>query len=127
MMDIRAIHNQADYEWALREIEPYFDHNPVPGSPEADRFDVLAALLKDYDERTFAVPDADPIDVLEFVIDSMGKSQADLAALIGRPRASEILNRKRPLTLQMIRDISAAWHIPADTLVGSYELQGEYA
>jgi HTH-type transcriptional regulator/antitoxin HigA len=128
MRDIRAIHNDADHTWALTQIEVYFDKNPTPGSEEADRFDVLAALIKEYEERTVAIPDSDPIEVLEFAIESMGHTQAELAGIIGsRSRASEILNRKRALTLPMIRDIAATWHIPINTLVGEYELHREYA
>ena len=128
MRDIRAIHNEADHKWALNEIEAYFDKNPPPDSEDAERFDVLAALIKEYEDRTVTIPDVDPIDVLEFAIESMGHTQAELGAIIGgRSRASEILNRRRRLTLQMIRDISAAWHIPVDALVGAYELVLEYA
>jgi len=128
MMDIRAIHSDADYEWALKEIERYFDSTPVPGSAEADRFDVLAAVIKDYEDRTVKIPDADPVDVLHFAIESMGRTQAELAAIVGsRSRASEILSRKRRLTLEMIRRISASWHLPVSTLVGAYELQRERA
>lgn len=128
MRNIRAIHNEADYAWALREIEAYFDNTPKPGTPAADRFDVLAALIKDYEDRHHGIPDADPVDVLHFAIESMGKSQAELAKLIGsRPHASEILSRKRRLSLEMIRRISAAWNLPVQTLTGAYELQKEYA
>ena len=128
MMDVRAIHNDADYAWALKEIEIYFDSPPRPGSSEADRFDVLAAIIKDYENRTVEVAGADPIDVLHFAIESMGKTQAELAAIVGsRSRASEVLSRKRRLTLDMIRDISAAWHLPIGTLTGAYELQKERA
>jgi HTH-type transcriptional regulator / antitoxin HigA len=128
MRNIRAIRNEADHKWALKEIESYFDRNPAPGSEAADRFDVLAALIKEYEERTVAIPDADPIDVLEFAIESIGRSQAELAEIVGsRSRASEILNRKRQLTLQMIRDISAAWHIPVEALVGAYGLRRKHA
>lgn len=128
MMDIRAIRNDADHAWALKEIEVYFDHTPVPGTPEADRFDVLAALIKDYEDRNLAIPNADPIDILHFAIESMGKTQAELATIIGgRSRASEILNRRRRLTLDMIWDISAAWHLPVATLTGAYELQKAHA
>ena len=126
MMDIRAIHNDADYAWALREIEAYFDATPEPGSAEADRFDVLAAVIKDYEDRNVTIPDADPVDVLRFAIESMGRTQADLAAIVGsRSRASEILNRKRRLTLDMIRHINVAWHLPINTLTGAYQLQKE--
>ena len=127
LVDIRAIHNEADYAWALREIEVYFDKVPTPGTKAADRFDILAALMKDYEDRHHAIPDADPIDVLHFAIESMGKTQADLGNIIGRSHASEILKRKRRLTLGMIRRISDAWKLPVQTLTAAYELQKEYA
>jgi HTH-type transcriptional regulator / antitoxin HigA len=76
---------------------------PTPGSPDADRFDVLSALIKEYEDRHIDIPDADPVDVLHFAIESMGKTQAELGHIIGRSRATEILNRKRRLTLGMIR------------------------
>lgn len=128
MMDVRAIHNLEDYEWALKEIEAYFDRTPVPGSPDADRFDVLAAVIKDYEDRKVEIPGVDPIDVLHFAIESLGRTQTELAAIVGsRSRASEVLNRKRRLTLEMIRDISAAWHLPISTLTGAYDLQKKHA
>jgi HTH-type transcriptional regulator / antitoxin HigA len=128
MMDVRAIHDDADYDWALKEIEAYFETIPVPGSPEADRFDVLAALIKDYENRYLDIPDADPVDVLHFAIESMGRTQAELATVLGsRARASEILNRRRRLTLEMIRDISAAWHLPIEALAGVYDLHRKRA
>src|SRR5215467_3315763 len=112
MMDVRAIHTDADYEWALKEVEQYFDKVPASGTPEASRFDVLSTLIADYEKQQFTIPDADPIEILEFAIESMGKSRAELGHLITRSRATEVLQRKRPLTLQMIRIISEAWHIP---------------
>jgi HTH-type transcriptional regulator / antitoxin HigA len=128
LMDIRAMHNEADYAWALREIEAYFDKVPAPGTKAANRFDILAALIKDYEDRHYAIPDADPIDVLHFAIESMGKTQAELGRIIGsKPHASEILNRKRRLTLEMIRRISDAWKLPVQTLTAAYRLQKEYA
>jgi HTH-type transcriptional regulator/antitoxin HigA len=122
MMDIRAIHTDADHEWALKEVEQYFDNVPTSGTPEANRFDVLSTLIAEYEARQFDIPDADPIEVLEFAIESMGKSQAELGHLITRSRATEVLQRKRPLTLQMIRIISEAWHIPIAALAAPYEL-----
>ncbi|HKD47037.1 MAG TPA: hypothetical protein VKB67_05085 [Rhizomicrobium sp.] len=128
MRNIRAIHNEADHAWALQEIEAYFDKTPAPGTEAADRFDVLAALIKDYEDRHHGIPDADPVDVLHFAIESMGRSQAELGKLIGsRPHASEVLSRKRRLSLEMIRRISAAWNLPVQTLTRAYELQKEYA
>jgi HTH-type transcriptional regulator/antitoxin HigA len=128
MMDVRALHTDADYEWALKEIERYFDNPPEPGTADADRFDVLSALIEKYEDSEYDIPAADPIDVLHFAIDNMGRSQADLARIIGsRARASEILNRKRRLTLDMMRAISAEWKLPIETLTSNYELAKEYA
>ena len=81
MMDIRALHTDTDYDWALKEVEKYFDDIPTPGSEEADRFDVLSALIKDYEIRNMKIPDADPIDVLNFAIGSMNVTHAVAKAL----------------------------------------------
>lgn len=125
MMDIRAIRTNEDYEWALKEVEQYFDKVPASGTPEADRFDVLSALIEKYEANQFEIPNADPIEVLEFAMESMGKTQAELGHLITRSRATEIMKRKRKLTLDMIRIISEAWHIPVAALIASYKIQGE--
>jgi len=127
MMDVRPLHNEQDYDWAIREITRYFEAEPAPGTADGDRFEVLSTLIKAYEDKHFATPHGDPIDVLHFAIESMGKSQAELAALIGRNRASEILNRVRPLTLEMIRTISKEWNIPIDALAAPYELTRAYA
>lgn len=127
-MDVRPIHTEGDYEWALAEIARYFEKQPISGSADGNRFEVLAVLIREYEDRHFAIPQrADPVDVLHFAIESMGKSQAELAALIGRNRASEILNRERRLTLDMIRTISEAWHLPIELLTGAYEIRKESA
>ena len=69
---------------ALREVERYFDNPPTPETDEADRFDVLSTLIEKYEDSQYLIPEADPIDVLNFVIESMGRSQADLGRIIGR-------------------------------------------
>jgi HTH-type transcriptional regulator/antitoxin HigA len=125
MMDVRPIHTEADYEWALKEVEQYFDNVPASNTPEAERFDVLSTLIEKYEADRFAIPNADPIEVLEFAMESMGKTQAELGHLITRSRATEIMQRKRRLTLQMIRIISEAWKIPAGALIGPYKFVGE--
>lgn len=118
MMDIRPIRDEASHSWALKEIEQYFDHEPEPGSPEGDRFDVLAALIESYELRHFPIPPAAPIAVLKFVMEQSGHTQSDLATLLSsRSRASEILAGKRTLSLEMIGALSRAWGIPADLLV----------
>ncbi len=122
-MDMRAIRTEADYDWALSEIEAYFDRQPEPGTAEADRFDVLAALLKLYEDTHHPVTAPDPIDMIREWMAMRGLSQNDLAVLIGsRPRASEILNRKRALTMDMVFKLNREWGIPADTLIAPYPL-----
>jgi len=127
MMDVKPIHNEQDYDWAIREITHYFEAEPEFGTPDGDRFEVLSLLIKEYEDKNFATPHGDPVDVLHFAIESMGKSQAALAQLIGKNRASEILNRVRPLTLEMIRTISKEWNIPVAALTAHYELARAYA
>jgi HTH-type transcriptional regulator/antitoxin HigA len=122
-MDVRPLHNEQDYDWAINEVTRYFDDQPASGTPDGDRFEILTALIRAYEEKHFEMPHVDPIEVLNFAIESMGRSQAELGNLIGRNRASEILNRIRPLTLDMIRDISAEWKIPIELLTPKYDLE----
>lgn len=118
-MDVRPIRNESDLDWALNEVEAYFRHVPEPGTPEADRFDVLATLIEAYESRAHPIPHAEPRAVLAFAIEELGRSQSELAAILGsRSRASEILSGKRRLTVEMIRAISTAWNIPAEALIG---------
>jgi HTH-type transcriptional regulator / antitoxin HigA len=123
MMDIRAIRTEADLDWALAEIEPYFACEPAPGSADAERFDVLTALINDYESRHWNIDSPEPIDALKAFMEMRGFKQTDLAALLGsRSRASEVLARRRALTLEMIHRISSHWHLPADLLVKPYAL-----
>ena len=120
MMDVRPLHNERDYDWAIREVTRYFENQPDPGTADGDRFEVLSTLIKHYEDMHFEIPHTDPVGVLEFAIQSMGRSQAALGDLIGRNRASEILSRIRPLTLNMIRVISVEWNIPIELLTPQY-------
>lgn len=123
-MDIRPIRTKEDHEWALAEITKYFDSQPEIGSPDADRFDVLADLIEAYEDRHFHIEEMEPVDLLKAHMEATGRTQADLAALLGsRPRASEVLNRKRALTVDMIHKLSSEWHIPAECLVRPYHLE----
>jgi HTH-type transcriptional regulator / antitoxin HigA len=122
-MDIRPIRNEADYDWALAEIAPYFDQQPTAGSGAADRFDVLAALIESYENRHWPIDAPDPILALKLWMDERGLAQADLAKLLGsRSRASEVLRRKRPISLMIAQTLSAQWGIPADILIQPYAL-----
>ena len=120
MMNVRPIRDEDDLTWALAEISPYFDRPPAPGSPEADRFDILSVLIESYEGRVHPMPDAEPAAILRFAMETLGHTQAELAALLNsRPRASEVLSGKRALSLEMIRTISEAWRIPAASLIGA--------
>ena len=123
MDNIRPIRNEADLAWAIGEIEPYFDRPPEKGTAEADRFDVLSDLIEAYEGRSFETSDVEPIEFLHAFMEMTGRSQSDMAEILGsRSRASEILNRRRALTVEMIFRIGQAWGIPADCLVKPYPL-----
>jgi len=121
-MQITPIRTDADHEAALREIEALW--GAPEGSTEGDRLDVLATLVEAYEDRRWPVADLDPVEAIEAAMAHDGHSRADLAALIGsKSRASEILRRKRPLTLPMIRTIAREWHVPERLLVREYPLE----
>ncbi len=126
MNEIKPIHSEADYEAALVEIERLFEVEPH--TPEADKLDVLVMLVERYEDEHFAIPWPDPIAAIQYHMESRGLSRKDLEPFIGsRARVSEILNRKRPLTLPMIRALSKGLGIPAEVLVQSYALDASVA
>ncbi len=128
MADLRPIRTEADHAAALAEIMAFDDARYETGTSESDHLDVLITLVRDYERKNVPVPHVDPIGILNHAIDSMGHSQKELADLLeSASRASEILSRKRALTLEMIRTISSAWHIPIAALTGAYALAREYA
>lgn len=121
MRDIRPIKTNADYDWAIAELDAYFDAPPAPESAEADRFDVLADLVSAYDANNWALDVLDPVDYLDGHMQNHGYSQGDLARVLGSAsRASEIMRRKRPLTLAMIQRLVEHWAMPAEALVKPY-------
>ena len=114
-MRISRVHDEASHKEALQEIERLW--NAPPGSEEREVVGVLADLVELYESRHFQVPDADPVEVLEYAIAEMGRSQKELGQVLGSTsRASEVMNRKRALTVDMIDKISRAWHIPVAAL-----------
>jgi HTH-type transcriptional regulator/antitoxin HigA len=121
-MEIRPIRTEADYRTTLREIERLWDAEP--DSPEGDQVEVLSTLLEAYEAKHHPIPAPDPIAAIEFMTEQKGLTRRDLEPAIGsRGRVSEILNRKRPLTLPMVRALSALLQIPAEVLVQPYETQ----
>ena len=121
-MDIRPIKTEADYQAALEEIERLFEARP--DTPEGDRLDVLTTLVEAYEEKHYPVPLPDPIEAIKYYMESRGLSRGDLEPYIGsRGRVSEILNRKRPLTIGMIRRLHSGLGIPAEVLIQPYQDQ----
>jgi len=116
-MEIHPIRNDDDHAAAIREIEKLW--GAAPGTEAGDKLDILATLVERYEEHRWPNIDiSDPIDLLNYAIEELGHSQAELAELLGsRSRASELLSRRRPLTVEMIHRISEGWKIPADLLV----------
>lgn len=120
-MDVRPIKTRRDYLATLKEIENLW--NGPAGSRQADRLEVLALLIQAYEAKHFPITDPDPIDFLLHVMEARGLNRKDLEPYIGsRARVAEVLNRVRPLTLEMIRRLSEGLNIPADVLVRRYEV-----
>lgn len=117
-MEIKPIHSEGDYQAALKEIERLMEFQP--GTLEGDRLDVLVTLVEAYEAKYFPIPEPDdPVQVLEYYMESRGLSRSDLIAYLGsKERVSEVLNRKRGLSLQMIQRLHSGLDIPADLLVG---------
>ena len=120
-MELKPIKTKRDYQAALKLAEALWD--APEGSTEADRLEVLTLLIQDYESKHYAIPDPDPIDFLNGVLEQRGLSRKDLEPYIGsRARVAEVLNRVRPLTLDMIRRLSQELGLPAEVLVRSYEV-----
>jgi len=124
MENIRPLRTEADYDWALAEIEAYFENPPPAKTPAADRFDLLAAVIEAYEAKRWPIEPADPIDAIRYRMETAGYTQADLAEVLGsRPRASEIMSRKRALTMPMAYKLHREWDIPAEALIRPYPLK----
>lgn len=119
MTDIRPIRTDADYRAALAEVSPLFDQELEPGTPEGDRFDVLVTLIEAYEAKHHPMAAPDPVEAIKFRMEQQGLTPKDLEPMIGRRnRVYEVLNRKRPLTMAMVRRLHAQLGIPAESLIG---------
>jgi HTH-type transcriptional regulator/antitoxin HigA len=119
-MTIKPIKTKKDYKQALERLEKIFDAKK--GSPEGDELEILGILLDNYENEQFPIGFPDPIEAIKFRMEQLGYNQADLAKLIGlKSRASEILNRKRKLSLEMIRKLHERLKIPTDVLFQAYK------
>ena len=124
-MEIRPIRTDKEHQAALAEIDTCW--GAPEGTEEGDRLDVLLALVEIYEAKRWSIDideSFDPVDVLNYAIEELGHTQAELAELLdSRSRASEILSRRRALTVDMIHKIGEMWKIPADLLVRPYKTE----
>ena len=118
-MEIKPIKTEIDYNQALERLEVIFDDKK--GSSEGDELEVLGILIDQYENEHFPIGMPDPIEAIKFRMEQMGYNQNDLANIVGlKSRASEILNRKRKLSLEMIRQLHEQLNIPTDVLIQAY-------
>jgi HTH-type transcriptional regulator/antitoxin HigA len=118
-MNINLIKTESDYNQALERLEVIFDAKK--GTQEGDELELLGILIDQYENEKFPIDLPDPIEAIKFRMEQMGYTQNDLARIIGfKSRASEILNRKRKLSLEMIRQLHTSLNIPTDVLIQTY-------
>jgi HTH-type transcriptional regulator/antitoxin HigA len=118
-MTIKPIKTEADYNEALERLELIF--NARKGTSEGDELEILGILIETYENEHFPIGFPDPIEAIKFRMEQMGYTQSDLAKVVGlKSRASEILNKKRKLTLEMIRSIHESLNIPTEVLIQAY-------
>lgn len=119
MKNLKPIKTEQDYNQALERLEDIFDAKP--NSKEGDELEILGILIGKYENENFPIELPDPIEAIKFRMEQLNFSQNDLANIIGlKSRASEILNKKRKLSLEMIRNLSEKLHIPSEVLIQVY-------
>jgi HTH-type transcriptional regulator / antitoxin HigA len=120
-MDIRPVRTPHEYEAALAEVETLFSARP--GTADGDRLDILTTLIEVYEAEMEPIEVPDPIEMILYVVESRGLSRRDLEPYLGsRARVSEVLNRRRALSLDMIRKLHQGLGIPAEILIQPYPL-----
>lgn len=118
-MNIKPIRTKKDYEQALERLEVIFDAKK--GTAKGDELEILGILIENYENENFPVNLPDPVEAIKFRMEQLGYNQTDLANVVGlKSRASEILNRKRKLSLEMIRQLHDRLNIPTEVLVQTY-------
>ena len=120
-MNVHPIRTEADYDTALSEVERLWGSKA--GTPEGDRLDVLIVLVHDYESKHHPIDPPDPVDAIKFRMEQQNLTRKDLERVIGaRGRVAEVLNRRRPLSLAMIRNLHHELHIPLESLIASSRL-----
>lgn len=121
-MTIKPIHTEADYSRAMAQIKALWD--APDGSDAAEQLEVLSLLVEAYEKENYAISAPDPIEFLQYIIEERGLTRKDLEQYIGpRGRVSDIMNRVRPLSLDMIRRLSSGLGLPATVLIQDYPLR----
>lgn len=119
MKPLKPIRSEEEYDEALREIEPFFDREQEPDTPEGDHLEILAMLIDDYEAKHWPVDAPDPVEAIRYRMEQSDLKPKDLMPMIGNMnRVYEILSHKRTLTLRMIRRLNRDLHIPAQSLIG---------
>lgn len=117
-MEITPIRTDRDYKLALKEVSQLVDQDPEPGSVAGDRLEVLSILVETYEAKHYPIDLPDPVEAIKFHMESTGLTVKDLEPMIGRSnRVYEVLDRTRPLTLRMIRNLHEELGIPAESLI----------
>jgi len=121
-MELKPIRNRKDHQAALAEANRLW--SAPAKSPDADRLDVLTMLIEKYESRHYPIQDPDPVELLTHYMESEGLTRKDLESCIGpRGRVADIMNRTRPLTLEMIRRLAQEFKLPAEVLIQPYKLR----
>ena len=121
-MDIKPIRTQRDHKTALAEIKRLFDAKP--GTPDGDRLVALATLVEIYEQQHYPILPPDPVEAIIYFMERRGLSRKDIEPYLGsRAKVSEVLNRRRPLSIEMIRRLHEGLGIPAEVLILPYELE----
>ncbi len=122
-MNIKPIKNEQNYADTLSKIESLM--SAKPNTPQMDELEVLTTLVEVYEEQFYKIDTPDPIEAIKFRMEQEGLKQKDLVAIVGsKSRVSEILNRKRKLTIEMIRSLHKQLHIPIESLFLDYKING---
>src|SRR6266550_9017529 len=115
---IKVIKNEQEHETALAEISSLIDRDPDPGTPDADRLELLTVLVENYESQAFPKRVPEPLEAIRFRMEQQNLKQRDLVPYIGSPsKVSEVLSGKRPLTLSMMRSLHSHLRIPASVLL----------
>jgi HTH-type transcriptional regulator/antitoxin HigA len=121
MTNWSIIKDESVYNRALKRIREIF--HAKEGTPEYEELELLSIFVNEYETRTFDIPESDPIDIIRFIMEQREMKQTDLIGILGdKTNVSKVLNRKRPLTLEMIRKFSKAFNVSADLLIKEYSL-----